>query len=109
MGRFLEIARGTGPLPALLGPRTGSDPAAVSLSVLMPPLKPVLVAEPPFDASASAVLQILVAADRPVPHPEIIRLMEPRGHDKTAARQAIARCQKRRWIEHDLVAGYVLS
>jgi hypothetical protein len=108
MGRFLEIARGSGMLPALLGPRTAPSPPSIMRPIPLPPMQ-TPAAVPPFDAPASAVLQILVVADQPVPHPEIVRRMLAAGHDKTAACQAIARCQKRRWIEHDLTAGYVIS
>ncbi len=62
-----------------------------------------------WNQAAADVLTILIEADRPMPHPEIVRRMENRGHDKTAARQAIACCQKRRWIEHNLETGYVLA
>jgi hypothetical protein len=109
MGRFLEIARETEGLPAPPEQRLVPSPAAINLPFPVPPLKPVSVTEPPFDALASAVLNILVDADQPVPHTEIVRQMGSRGHDKTAARQAIARCQKRCWIEHNLTTGYVLS
>ena len=119
MGRFLEIARDTEhrntehsmpTLPPPMPERTSlSSLASAALAVLISPLKPVEVAAPPFDALASAVLQILVREDRPVPHPEIVRRMIAAGHDKTAAKQAIARCQKRRWIEHNFETGYVLS
>ena len=113
MGRFLEIARDTEHSmpthpPPMLEKNSISNLASAALAVLVSSLKPGEVTEPPFDAPASAVLQILVNADRPVPHPEIVRRMIAAGHDKTAARQAIARCQKRRWIEHNLVTGYIL-
>ena len=113
MGRFLEIARDTehstpAHPPPMPEKNSVSSFASAKLAVLVTPLKPVEVAAPPFDAPASAVLQILVNADRPVPHPEIVRRMMAAGHDKTAAKQAIARCQKRRWIEHNLETGYVL-
>ena len=109
MGRFLEMVRElekTMTLPMTL------PTSFIKLPLLPAPVPvqaPLPVAETPFDAPASAVLQILVQANRPVPHPEIVRLMERRGHNKTAAKQAIARCQKRRWIEHNLETGYVLS
>ncbi len=61
-----------------------------------------------WSQAATDVVTILVEVDRPVPHPEIVRLMERRGHDKTTAKQAIAHCQKRRWIEHNLMSGYIL-
>lgn len=109
MGRLLEIARDTERQPAPPEQKPVPSPPPVNLPVPLMPLKPASVTEPPFDALASAVLNILVIADRPVPHTEIVRLMEKHGHDRTAARQAIARCQKRRWIEHDLVTGYVVA
>ena len=119
MGRLLQIARdtehrntehstSTHPLQ-ILEKNFLPSLARAALAVLVPPPKPVEVAAPPFDAPASAVLQILVREDRPMPHPEIVRRMIAAGHDKTAAKQAIARCQKRHWIEHNLETGYVLS
>ncbi len=108
MGRFLEMVRElekTMTLPTV----QPASPIKLPLLPIPPPVPaPLPAAETPFDAPASVVLQILVQADQPVPHPEIVRRMEQHGHDKTAAKQAIARCQKRRWIEHNLETGYVL-
>ena len=108
MGRLLEIVRDMKWLPTLSGRTVVPGPAAPPRSVPVPP-KPCQAAETPFDAPASAVLQIIVQAQQPLSHPEIVRRMLRRGHDKTAACQAIARCQKRRWIEHNLETGYILS
>lgn len=105
MGRLLEIVRDMKWLP---GRPVVSGSAAPPCPVSMPP-KPCQAVEPPFDASASAVLQIIVQAQLPVSHPEIMRQMLRRGHDKIAARQAIARCQKGCRIEHNLETGYILS
>ena len=62
-----------------------------------------------FDPAASAVLGILVQAGQPAPHPAIVVAMAMKGYDKTAARKAIASCQAKGWIEHNLISGYVLA
>lgn len=35
---------------------------------------------------------LIVEANLPVPHPKTVLLVEQRGHDKTAAKKAVARC-----------------
>lgn len=117
MGRYLTIAQETKPgntepfMSAHPPPEKNSLTrlADATVAVLLSPMKSLKPVEPVFDAPASAVLQILVQADQPVPHQDIVQRMQATGHDKTTAKQAIARCQKRRWIEHNLTTGYVLS
>ena len=101
MGRFLQIARCRPILDFSLPPLPSAKPFAEFV-----PLPP---ADDPFDPPAADVLHILVQADQPVSHTNLVSALIARGHEKTAARQAIARCQKRRWIEHDLETGYVLT
>ena len=108
MGRFLEMVRELEKTMTLPMTQPTSFIKLPPLPAPLPVPAPIAAAERPFDAPASTVLQLLVQANRPVPHPEIVRRMERHGHDKTAAKEAIARCQKRRWIEHNLETGYVL-
>jgi len=101
MGRLLDIARrtpvcATATLPATPRP----EPA---------PIPPRPEPAPPLDRPASDVLAALVHADQPLTHTALLQALAERGHTKEAARQAIARCQHRRWIEHNLTTGYVLA
>lgn len=114
MGRYLTIARDTehqtpAHPPPMPEKNLISSVARATLAVLVSPMKLIEPVKPAFDAPASAVLQLLVQSDRPLPHQEIVRRMKAAGHDKTTAKQAIARCQKRHWIEHNLETGYILS
>lgn len=105
MGRLLDIARrtpvcATAPLSATPRPEPAPSPA---------PIPPRPEPTPPLDRPASDVLAALVHADQPLTHTALLHALAERGHTKEAARQAIARCQHRRWIEHNLTTGYVLS
>jgi hypothetical protein len=105
MGRLLEIVRETErTMLSVLAPSFVplSAPAVLPIAVL--PVR----AEPQFDQAASDVLGILVQADQPVPHSRIVAALVAKGYTKVEACQAIARCQKRRWVEHNLTTGYVL-
>lgn len=110
MGRLLEIAR---TLPVLTPP-PGMPRTTCEISVKSELSSPQAYQKAPlaltaFDPAASAVLGILVQAGQPVPHPAIVVAMAMKGYDKTAARKAIASCQAKGWIEHNLISGYVLA
>lgn len=62
-----------------------------------------------LDPVTCAVLNVLVQAGRPVPHPQIVKVLATQGHSKAAAYAAIASCQGQGWIEHNLVSGFVRS
>ena len=62
-----------------------------------------------WDQGAADVLDLLARADAPLSHTAIVRGLAGRGYGKAAAYKAIAGCQGRGWIEHDLTTGYVLS
>lgn len=108
MGRLLDLARETEDLALLPKP---TKAWVVEKGPVTPVILPhtLATAEPPFDALASAVLGIIVQAGQPVKHLDIVKALMGQGYDKTSARQAIARCQKWRWIEHDLETGYILA
>lgn len=57
---------------------------------------------------ASAVLDI-IGRSAPISHPLILKEMQGRGYSKTISAGAIGELQAGRWIEHDLVRGYILS
>ncbi len=109
MGRLLEIAR---TLPVLApAPRALRTACEISVkSELSPPpaYQKATLALTAFDPAASAVLGILVHAGQPVPHPAIVAAMAMKGYDKAAAQKAIASCQTKGWIEHNLTTGYIL-
>ncbi len=63
---------------------------------------------PEWDQAAADVLDILARADGPMPHPGIVKALAGRGHEKAAAQAAIAGCQGRGWIWHNLTTGYEL-
>ena len=89
------------PLPAPAAPNTPVSTAPPAQSPTPPPA--------PLDRPAADVLAALVHADLPLTHTALLRALAECGHDPTTARQAIARCQHWRWIEHNLTTGYVLS
>ena len=62
-----------------------------------------------WNQASADVLGILAGAGQPVLHSQIVKKMAGRGHGKEAAREAIAACQGRGWIWHNLVSGYVLT
>ena len=62
-----------------------------------------------WNQSASDVLDVLVKAGAPQFHTAIIGKMAERGYSKASAYQAIAHCQGRGWIWHNLVSGYELA
>ena len=51
----------------------------------------------------------MAASDVPLSHTALVNLLQGDGLDKDAARAAVADAQRRGWIEHDLVSGYVLG
>ena len=63
----------------------------------------------PFHPALAAVLAVLVEAAAPVPHNQIVKALVKGGQEKKAAKEAIAACQKRGWIEHNLLTGYILG
>ena len=66
----------------------------------------------PFHPALAAVLGALVAADGPLRHQNLVRTLTAAGLSKADAKEAVAECQKRGWIEFDIMAkapGYVLS
>ena len=122
MGRLLEIAR---TLPVLVPPPRQAKAACKIKEVvceksvkselspggetrLEPEVKIPVQSAPAFHPAASAVLGLIACADLPLPHPQIVRDMAGQGYSKDAAKQSIAYCQKRGWIEHNLTTGYVL-
>ena len=60
------------------------------------------------DPVVSAVLKVLVQAERPVLHSQIVKALAAQGYSKRAAYVAIAWCQGQGWIAHNLVTGYEL-
>ena len=109
MGRLLDIARTTKgtiqPSATTADAFRGDSPPS-----RLPPLRPASVpAEPLYDITAAEVINLIAQACRPVSHSTILKTLAEAGQDKVSVRQAIARCQKRGWIEHDLVTGFVLS
>ena len=104
MGQLLDIARRHAALPA--PPRPARPTPTPPVAVAHPPAPP---APAPLDRPAADVLAALVHADQPLTHAALLHALTERGHDPITARQAIARCQHWRWIEHNLTTGYVLS
>ena len=107
MGRLLDLARQTDNI-AFLPEQTREsfvDSGSVKCLAILP--HPAAPTEWPFDALASDVLDVIVKASQTIPHSSMVNALMARGHDKTSAQRAIARCQKWRWIEHDLEIGYV--
>ena len=108
MGRYLDIARKTKNLAPL--PECSQAPLGVTWPYLPPPAIQIPDSgEYDFDHPASDVLDILTKAVQPVSHSAIVKALVEKGHERINAKQAIARCQKHRWIEHNLVNGYILS
>ncbi len=108
-----EAAPGRGVIPTVM-PTVMPTDASPPLLARNPPTNPTEAARPvmqaaDFSPAASAVLAVLAEADRPVPHPGIVKALAGRGHGKAAACEAIALCQRRGWIGHDLTGGYVLG
>ena len=108
MGRLIDIARTTKGAP-----RPSAAPVDASREDSppnrLPPFRPASVlAEPLYDMVAADVVNLIAQAGQPVSHSTILKALAETGRDKVSARQAIARCQKQGWIEHDLVTGYVL-
>ncbi len=95
MGRLLEIARRTEHLVGMPEVPPTLGPSAEAARRLLPPVPLPAQSEIPFDQGAADVLDILVKAKRPVLHSGIVKALAARGYDKTAAYQAIARCQRR--------------
>ena len=62
-----------------------------------------------YNPTAADVLDVLVRADAPLQHTAILKRLGARGHSKKAGSQAIKLCQRRGWIEHNLVSGYILT
>ena len=107
MGRLLDIARKT--KSALRPSATPADAFQDSPPNRLSPLRPASVSlEPRYDVAAADVVNLIAHAGRPVSHSTILKTLVGAGRDKVSVRQAIARCQKQEWIEHDLMAGYVL-
>ena len=108
MGQLLDIARRHAALPAPPHPVSSSlpRPTPPRPAAVRPPAPP---APAPLDHPAADVLAALVQADQPLTHTALLHALAERGHDKETARQAIARCQHWRWIEHNLTTGYVLA
>lgn len=108
MGRYLDMARDTKNLAVLpeLSPMTSGETWP---SFPLPAAPEPRLAEDDFDGPASDVLDILARAEQPIPHSQIVKAMTNKGHERTEAKQAIARCQKREWIEHNIATGYILS
>ena len=105
MGHLLDLVRETEVTVPLGETRAAvADSGWGTTRVILPMATP----EPPFDTLAAAVLDVVVQAGQPVSHPSIVTALMGRGHGRTSARQAIARCQKWQWIEHDLATGYML-
>ena len=104
MGQLLDIARRHAALAAT--PRPARPAPTPPLAAVRPPTPP---APAPLDHPAADVLAALVHADQPLTHTALLLALAERGHDKETARQAIARCQHWRWIEHNLTTGYVLA
>ena len=63
----------------------------------------------PFHPALADVLAVLVEAAAPVPHNRIVKALVKGGQEKKSAKEAIAACQKRGWIEHNLLTGYILG
>lgn len=61
-----------------------------------------------WDQPAADVLDVLVKAGAPLLHTALVRGLAGRGYGKAAAYQAIAGCQRRGWIWHNLTTGYEL-
>ena len=106
MGKFLDIAKS---VPAtdkgkeaepghLREKREKID--SLPLDGLTPHALPV--------APAAAVLDIVGRA-APISHPLILKEMQGLGFSKTISANAISQLQGGRWIEHDLMRGYILS
>ncbi len=106
MGRYLDMARDTKNLAVL---PAWSPPVNSWPCFPLPNKQAPESAEEDFDGPASTALDILVKVGEPVSHSGIVKALVKRGYDKTEAKQAIARCQKWGWIEHDLRTGYALS
>ena len=106
MGQLLDIARRHSALPAPPRPTSTSRPMPPHPTAVPTPAPP---APAPLDRPAADVLAALVHADQPLTHTALLHALAERGHDPTTARQAIARCQHWRWIEHNLTTGYVLA
>jgi len=108
MGRLLDIARKTkGTLRPSAAPadafRKDSPPNR------LPPFRPASVpAGPLYDMVAADVVNLIAQVGRPLSHSTILKTLVATGRDRVSVRQAIARCRKQGWIEHDLVTGYVL-
>jgi len=62
-----------------------------------------------YNPTAADVLDVLARADAPLLHTAILKRLGERGHSKKEGSQAIKFCQRRGWIEHNLVSGYVLT
>ena len=109
MGRLLDIARKT---KETLQPSVASADASRKDSSpnRLPPFRPASVpAEPLYDRVAADVVNLIAQAGQPVSHSTILKALAETGRDKALVRQAIARCQRQGWIEHDLVTGFVLG
>ena len=107
MGRLLDIARKT--KSALAPTRSPADSIREDcLPKILPPHLPPCM-KPPCNLPVAEVVSLIAQLGKPVPHSAIVKALVERGHDKALARQAIARCQQQGEVEHDLVAGYVLT
>jgi len=112
MGRLLEIAQ-TVPVTNLVeksAPRVRlARPAADHTKNKIVCEKSEIGPPATYSQPSADVLNILVTAGEPVLHSQLVKALMERGRTKRAAYAAIADCQSHRWIEHDLVKGYVLK
>ena len=92
-------------------PWTAPGPAAASLPrpAVCPPLTGGPNIPEGWKRPVADVLAVLTDAGGPVPYPQIVVALAGQGHQKESARQAIAEAQAQRWIEHNLISGYVLA
>ena len=111
---FKEYQRRRNAPPEAAAPAPPFAPVAPAPRPVAPAPRPAAPAPRavPFHPALAAVLGALVAADGPLRHQNLVRTLTAAGLSKADAKEAVAECQKRGWIEFDIMAkapGYVLS